>query len=192
MMDILNRVLLIVIFTLVALASLAGLLLAIGAITPGQLQAVIPYQQVVNFFTANFVAASLISIFLLAIVLALGIFWLRGQFAGAVTAVVGGQYETRAKAPGTTTISYDVVEKAIDNTISGITGVIESQTRIFSERDGQLFARSNLTVKRSADIHSIDNKIRESINREWLDKLGSNLASHDIIISLEPVEPRVA
>ncbi|HZD60507.1 MAG TPA: hypothetical protein VE439_08670 [Anaerolineae bacterium] len=191
-MDTLNRVLLAILFALIALASLVGVLLAFGAITPGQVQAVIPFRQVVNLFTANFIASALVSIALLAIVLVLGVFWLRGQFAGAVTSMVGGRYETRAEGPGATTTTYDAVERAINSVIAGIPGVISADTRIFAERDGQLFAYSSLTVKRKADIHDIDNRIRNSINREWLDKLGSKLARHDVIINLEPVEPRVA
>jgi len=191
-MDTLNRVLLTIIFALVAVASLVGFLLLIGAVTSEQIQAVIPFQQVVDLFAANFVVAALVSILLLAIVLTLGALWLRGQFARAVTEVVGGQYEVETEAPGSTAINYDVIERAIDSAISKIPGVIDTRTQIFAERDGGLFAHSNLTVKRSADIHGIDDKIRDLINQEWLDKMGGNLVRHDITINLEAVEPRVA
>jgi len=191
-MNVLNRVLLIILFALVAVVSLVDILLALGIITSGQVQSIIPYTSVVDFFRANFVAASIISILLLVVVLALSALWLRGQYAEAVRAVSGGMYEVPEEGPGETEVNYDAAEHAIDHVIKSVPGVMDSQTRIYSEQNGKLFAHSSLMIKRNADIHTIDNKIRESINRSWLDNLGVNLAQHDITINIEPVERRVA
>lgn len=192
-MDTLNRVLFIIFSALVLAASAVGLMLAFGAITPGQIQSVIPYQQVAEFFRANLVASSLVTILLLVIVMALSFLWLRGQYAEAVKSVAGGRYEIPGEGPGYTLVNYNVLEKSIDYAIRQIPGIISSRTRIYSARDGRLFAHSSLFVARDADIHEIDRKIRDVINREWLGNLGNNIARHDITINIETTtERRVA
>ncbi len=191
-MNTLNRVLLIILFALIAAASLVGVLLSLGTITTGQVESIIPFSSLASFFRANLVAASLVSILLLAVVMALSALWLRAQFAEAVRTVSGGMYEVPEKGPGVTGVNYDVVKHAIDNVIKRIPGVVDSQTNIYAEQDGRLFAHSSLMIKRNVDLHTIDSTIRESINRSWLDKFGSNLAEHDITIRIEPVESRVA
>lgn len=192
MVDVLNRVLFIIIGALVAAASFLGVLIATNAITSEQLNSVIPFQQAVTFFQDNPITSSLVLILALVIVMALSLLWLRGQYLGAVRAVAGGQYDVESKGPGTTTVDYDVVIKAIDKQIMSVPGVIDSMTKIYSQRDGELFAHSSVLVKRDVDIHSIDNRIRESINKEWLDKFDTDLARHDITIGIEPTEKRVA
>ncbi|MHB8842407.1 MAG: hypothetical protein ACYC56_11605, partial [Candidatus Aquicultor sp.] len=177
---------------LIAAASLVGVLLSLGAITTGQVESIIPFSSLASFFRANLVAASLVSMLLLAVVMALSVLWLRAQFAEAVRAVSGGMYEVPEEGPGVTEVNYNAVEHAIDNVIKRIPGVMDSQTHIYAEQDGRLFAHSSLMVKRSADLHTIDSTIRESINRSWLNKFGSNLSEHDITVRIEPVESRVA
>jgi len=190
--DVLNRVLFIIIAALVAIASFIGILLALNAITSEQLNSVIPFQQVVIFFQNNPITSSLISILALVIVMALSLLWLRSQYLSTVRAVIGGQYEVETAGPGYTAVDYDVVIKAIDNLIMGVPGVVDSRTRIYSQRDGELFAHSSLLVKRDVDVHSVDNRIRELINEEWLDKFDTDLARHDITVGIEPTEKRVA
>jgi len=190
--DVLNRVLLIIIAAAVAVASFIGILLATNTITFEQLNSVIPFQQLAIIFQDNPLASSLLLILALVIVMALSFLWFRGQYLSAVRAVVGGQYEIETTGPGYTTVDYDVVIKAIDKQIMSVPGVIDSDTRIYSQRDGELFAHSSLLVKRDVDVHSIDNKIRESINKEWLDKFDTDLARHDVTIGIEPTEKRVA
>lgn len=191
-MNTLNRVLLIILFALIAVASLVGVLLAVGVLTSAQVLSVLPLRSIEGFFRTNFVAASIISIVLLAIVLALSALWLRAQYSEAVTSVAGGMYGVPEKGPGVTEVNYDAVEHAIDQVIKSVPGVIDSRTRTYAEHEGRLLAHSSLMVKRNADIHTIDNTIRGLINRNWLDKLGINLARHDTTINIEPVEARVA
>ncbi|MCL6472283.1 MAG: hypothetical protein K6T91_05660 [Firmicutes bacterium] len=192
-MDTLNRVLFIIFSALVLVASAVGLMLAFGAITPEQVQSVVPYQQVVEFFRVNLLASSLITILLLVIVMALSFLWLRGQYAEALESVTGGQYEFSSEGPGRTLVNYNVLEKSIDYAIRQIPGVIDSRTKIYSARGGRLFAHSSLFARRDADIREIDRKIRNAINREWLDRLGNNVARHDITINIETTtERRVA
>lgn len=191
-MVILNRVLLAVMFALIALASLVGALLAFGTITSDQINSIIPFRQLVGFFQANPITSSLVLILAFVVVLVLSAFWLRAQYARALTSVVGGQYELEIKGPGLTTVDYSVVGRAIDYEIRNTPGVVDSQTRIYTERGGQLLAQSSLMIRRDANIHEVDNRIRSSINREWLDKMGIGFAYHDVFINLEPVERRVA
>lgn len=191
-MDKLNRVLLIIISALAAVASLVGLLVASGTLTLGQVQSAIPYQRIADFYQANFVAATLVSILLLGFLLALGVLWLKGQYADSVRAIVGGEYQAQADEHGDTFVDYDAVERAIDNSISRMPGVINTATQIYSGRGGRLIAHTALEVKRTANIHHVDNRIRRTINREWLQRFGINLNRHDVTINIEPVEKRVA
>lgn len=192
-MDILNRVLLIILVLLVVAASLAGILIAFKAVSPAKIQSIIPFERVVGFFKTNPVASSLVSILILVVVMSLSILWLRGQYSEVVRAAAGGQYEVGGHGSGFILVDYNVVEKSVDYLIGGIPGVIKTSTKIYSQRDGELFAHSSLLTKRDADIRTIDGKIREAINREWLDKLGIELARHDITISIETAtERRVA
>ncbi|HEY3374971.1 MAG TPA: hypothetical protein VGK02_07925 [Candidatus Aquicultor sp.] len=191
-MDTLNRALLIVLSGLIALASLVGVLLAFRVISPAQLRAVIPYQRLIALFQANFVAAALVSILLLIVVFALAALWLRGQLSASVTAIVGGEYEVEEKGPGTTVVDYSVVEHSIDNLIKHMPGVLETNTQIFSQENGELFAHSSLTVRRNTNLQDLDRRIEKAINREWINKLGINLARHDMTIHIAQVEQWVA
>lgn len=191
-MNTFNRVVLSIIFLAAFLASGAAALVALGVISVEQLQSVIPYQRVGSFFTANLTTAGIVSIAILLVLVALGILWLRGELSGAISAVTGGAYEAAATGPGSTTVDYDVVVMAINNVIRSVSGVVDSQTRIYSASDGLLFAASTVVVQRTADIHAIDSEIRNRIGDEWLRKLGSNLARHDIVVHLEAQERRVA
>lgn len=191
-MVILNRVLLAVIFALVALASLVGALLAFGTITSDQINSIIPFRQLVGFFQANPITSSLVLILAFAVVLVLSAFWLRAQYTRALTSLVGGQYKVEVKGPGLTTVGYSVAVRAIDYEIKKIPGIVDSQTRIYTEGGGQLLAQTSLILRRDVNIHEVDNRIRSSINREWLDKMGIGFAYHDVSIYLEPIERRVA
>ncbi len=189
-MDILNRVLLVILALLIVAASVVGILVVFKAVSPAKIQSIIPYGRVIGLFKANLVASSLVSIVLLVLVMSLSILWLRGQYSEIVTSLTGGQYEIKSEGPGFTVVDYDVVEKSVDHLIKGIPGVIESNTSIYSQHDGELFAHSSILTKRDADIHVIDSKIREAINREWIDKLGVDLARHDITINIETTTER--
>ncbi|HCG98248.1 MAG: hypothetical protein A2074_05240 [Candidatus Aquicultor primus] len=190
-MQTLDRVILSVIFLLIFLVSAVAALVTLGAISVGQLQSVVPYQRMVSLFTSNLVAASGVSIAVLAVFIALGILWLRGELARTVKAVIGGSYETIAAGPGMTTVDNGVIIKAIDNAIRGIPGIVNSQTRIYVEGEGRTVATSNILLERKADIHAVDKSVRDLIDEAWLRKLGHGLARHDVVVHLESQERRV-
>ncbi|MDI6715772.1 MAG: hypothetical protein QME63_02360 [Actinomycetota bacterium] len=190
-MDTLNRVLLALIAIIILAVSLTSALLALGVVTPSQVNSIIPYLRIINLFQVNLATTGLASILLLIVVLVLSVLWFRGQFLGIVKPVVGGRYEIKEKGPGFTTVSYDVLGRAMDFAISKVQGVVGSKTQIYSEREGRVFAHSSLMVRRDAKISDIDKKIRSLVNQEWLDKFGIAKMRHDITINLEPTERRV-
>ena len=189
-MDILNRILLVILAFLVVVVSAVGILVVFKAVSPATIQSIIPFGRVVGFFKTNLVASSLVSILILVVMMSLSILWLRGQYSEIVRAVAGGRYEVQSEGPGFTLVNYDVVEKSVDHLIKGIPGVIDSNTTIYSQRDGKLFAHTSLLTRRDADIHAIDDRIREAVNHRWVDKLGINLARHDITINIETATER--
>jgi hypothetical protein len=195
-MDTFNRVMLAIIFGLVFIASITGILMTLGILTVQPVELLAVYWQPAGFSRENFLAWALGSMWLLAVVIALGVLWLRGQFLGAVRAVAGAVYEPLGvPGPGFTEVNQNVVGKAIDLVVSDIPGVVRSGTRIYSG-DGEAYTgaflvQTSLTIKRGVDPRKVDKAVRRTINRAWFLRMGSEIVRHDILIGIERITQRV-
>lgn len=195
-MDTLNRIVLAIVFVVVFFISVVGILVTLDFLTVEPVKSFAGYLWLVDIIGDSFLPLALSSIWLLVVIMTLGILWLRGQFLGTTRATTGGIYEpVGVPGPGITDVSRNLIGQSIDLAVSGIPGVVSSDTRVYSDNGGVYTdtstAKTFLIIKRGVDPHEVDKTLRRMINRAWFLKMGSEVIRHDVSIGITRTTQRV-